>query len=248
MSRSSKGFADFFPTAPSVLQQKRSKASQDRRTHRPSHTGSFQYSQALPAPPTVPEGEPRGGAPVTRHANGELNGAPRTSAQEDNECANGDIIHEVGSASSTSTASSVFSAGPREINMGYPGLQKSTSLTPLTNIDSSPRNGLNLSPKRVAHDQHLSTILPGSPSTPPYADSNNLVLDHELPSKRPHARPGPGEIKGFKAVYDPDLDSALRGKEKKSRPAQYKPFGEEVCLVFLVSTQAQYKEIRAQAD
>ena len=249
MSRSSKGFADFFPTAPSVLQQKRSKASQDRRTHRPSHANPFQHSHPLPTPPAPSEGELEGSVSVTGHTNGDLNGVPRTLTQDDNECSNGDIAHEVGSASSTSTASSVFSAGPREVSMGYPGLQKSTSLTPLTNIDSSPRwNGMHSSPKRLPHDQHLSTIALGSPSTPPLSDSNNLGLDHELPSKRPHPRPGKGEIKGFKAMYDPDLDSALRGKEKKSRLAQYKPFGEEVRLAFLLCIKAQYRVIRAHAN
>ena len=45
------------------------------------------------------------------------------------------------------------------------------------------------------------------------------------------ARPGKGEVKGFKAVYDPDLDKSLKGKEKRSRQVQFSPFGEEVCLI-----------------
>lgn len=45
------------------------------------------------------------------------------------------------------------------------------------------------------------------------------------------ARPGKGEVKGFQAVYDPDLDKTLKGKEKRSRQVQFSPFGEEVCLI-----------------
>ncbi len=235
MSRSSKGFADFFPTAPSVLQQKRSKASQDRRTHRHSSVGHSQYSRSLPAPPVPPNGEPEGAIPVTGLANGEIDTMPQSLTQEDSECVNGDIAHEVGSASSTSTASSIFSAGQRDVHVVYQnGLHKSTSLTPLTNIDSSPRaNGINFSPKRSIHDQHLpppNTLK--SPSSPQLSHSNNRTPSHALSSRRPQARPGKGEIKGFKAVYDPDLDKALRGKEKKSRQAHYQPFGEEVRSAF----------------
>ena len=45
------------------------------------------------------------------------------------------------------------------------------------------------------------------------------------------ARPGKGEVKGHKAVYDPDLDKTLKGKEKRSRQVQFSPFGEEVRLI-----------------
>ena len=46
----------------------------------------------------------------------------------------------------------------------------------------------------------------------------------------PSARPGKGKIKGFKAVYDPDLDKTLKGKEKRSRQVHFSSFGEEVHL------------------
>ena len=231
MSRSSKGFADFFPTAPSVLQQKRFKASQDRKVHRSSSTAHFQHSHPPSAPPAPSKGEHEGSHSVNRLTNGELDTVPQSLTQEDNEYGNSDIAHEVGSASSTSTVSSIFSAGQREVTMGYQsGPHKSTSLTPLTNIDSSPRpNGMNLSPKRFVHVQHFpSTNSLKSPSSPQLSDSNNTGLDPVDPLRRPQARPEKGEIKGFRIIYDPDLDSALRGKERKSRPAQYQPFGEEV--------------------
>ena len=232
MSRSSKGFADFFPTAPSVLQQKRSKASQDRRAHRSSSPGNSKYSHSVHAPATLANGGLGGSVPAAGLANGEVTKMSRSLTREDSECVNGDIVHEVGSASSTSTASSIFSAGQKEANMVHSnGPHKSTSLTPLTNIDSSPRaNGMKSSPKRSLQDQHLlSTTVLKSPPSPQLSDANRLGSSPSLHLRRPLARPGKGEPKGFKAVYDPDLDKTSRAKEKKSRlPVHYQPFGEEV--------------------
>lgn len=231
MSRSSKGFADFFPTAPSVLQQKRFKASQDRRIHRSPSAGFSQASHSVPRVSASSDREANGGIAVAGPSNGEVNTLPPSLMQEESDCVNADIAHEVGSASSASTASSIFSAGQREINMAYQqGPHKSTSLTPLTNIDSSPRaNGIGSPRKRPIYDQHLSsTNPPKSPSSSHVSDSRGSGPDLISPSSRSQARPGIGEIKGFKAIYDPLLDKNLRGSEKKSRQVQYAPFGEEV--------------------
>ncbi len=233
MSRSSKGFADFFPTAPSVLQQKRSKASQDRRTHLSSSGGFSRPSHTLPAPPALSDGVAECNIPANGLPNGGLNKLPPSLTHEESDCINADVSHEVGSASSTSTASSMFSAGHREANMVYQhGPHKSTSLTPLTNIDSSPRaHGMSSPRKRSNYDQHLtSTNPPKSPSSSHMSDSHASIPDNTSLSSGLQARPGKGEIKGFRAKYDPDLDKNLRGKEKKSRQAQYEPFGEEVRL------------------
>lgn len=237
MSRSSKGFADFFPTAPSVLQQKRSKASQDRR--RPQFPSVDQQisSHALSVPLGSSHGESEGGALTSGLSNGDISTKSTSLPPEENEGANGDISHEVGSTSSTSTASSVFSAANREFNMAHhEGPRTSTSLTPLTNIGSSPRaSGVNSPPKRRLHDPHL---LAGGWGRSPSRDCNEEVFTASgsalvLPqiSSAPQARPGKGTVKGFKAVYDPDLDKTLKGKEKRSRQVQYKPFGEDVCLI-----------------
>ncbi|KAL6716319.1 histone methyltransferase set1 [Lecanora helva] len=229
MSRSSKGFADFFPTAPSVLQQKRSKASQDRRAHRSSPSVHTKHAQPTDAPYAPLDGELGEDVPFVGAANGELTTMPRSLTQEDSECVNGDIAHEVGSASSTSTASSIFSAGQRDITMVHQqGIQKSTSLTPLTNVDSSPRqNSTNFSPKRLNQEsQLLSTNPPRSPSSPQLSDSVNPDQEPVQRSRRPQPRPLKGEPKGWKAIYDPDLDKSLRGKEKRGRSAQYQSFGE----------------------
>lgn len=234
MSRSSKGFADFFPTAPSVLQQKRSQASQDRRRHQSPSTGQSCSSSALHAPPARSDGEGEGDT----LANGTPNGHPHTVRDslmhEENDTANSDIAHEVGSTSSTSTTSSIFSAVNRDANMAHhDGPQKSTSLTPLTNTDSSPRaNGNNSPPKRRNNNEHLS--VEQSALSPPGEQLEGASIYRCLDPLRvqlptaPSARPGKGEIKGFKAIYDPDLDKTLKGKEKRSRQVQFSPFGEEV--------------------
>lgn len=235
MSRSSKGFADFFPTAPSVLQQKRSKASQDRRRHPSPSPGQSCPSSAFSAPPAPSDGEGEGDTLANGTPNGHLNTIPNPLTHEENDTANSDIAHEVGSTSSTSTTSSIFSAVNRDPNMAHhDGPHKSTSLTPLTNTDSSPQaNGHSSPPKRRNYDEHLSV---GNSALSPLRDqlegaSIYRGLDPvraQLPTAS-SARPGKGEVKGFKAVYDPDLDKTLKGKEKRSRQVQFSPFGEEVC-------------------
>ena len=237
MSRSSKGFADFFPTAPSVLQQKRFKASQDRRRHQSPSTGQSCPSSALSAPPAPSDGEGDGETLPNGTPNGHFNTMPNSLMREENEIVNSDIAHEVGSTSSTSTTSSIFSAVNRDANMAHhDGPHKSTSLTPLTNTDSSPRaNGNNSPSKRRIYDEHLS--VGNSALSPPRDQLGGASIYRGLDPTRaqlppaPSARPGKGEVKGFKAVYDPDLDKTLKGKEKRSRQVQFSPFGEEVCLI-----------------
>ena len=237
MSRSSKGFADFFPTAPSVLQQKRSKASQDRRRHQSPSVGRSCSSSALAAPPAPLDGEGEGDTLANGTPNGHLNNIPSSLTHEETDISNSDIAHEVGSTSSTSTTSSIFSAVNRDANMAHhDGTHKSTSLTPLTNTDSSPRaNGNNSPPKRRIYDEHLS--VGNSALSPPQDQLEGASVYRALDSARTQlppalsARPDKGEVKGFKAVYDPDLDKTLKGKEKRSRQVQFSPFGEEVCFI-----------------
>lgn len=236
MSRSSKGFADFFPTAPSVLQQKRSKASQDRRRHQSPSAGLSCSSSALPGPPASSDGEVEGDTLANRTLNGHAGTMPNSLTHEENDIANSDIAHEVGSTSSTSTTSSIFSAANRDANMAHQdGPHKSTSLTPLTNTDSSPRANGNISPpKRRIHDEHLSVE---NSALSPRDQLEGASIYQGIDPARAYlppalsARPGKGEIKGFKAIYDPDLDKTLKGKEKRSRQVQFSPFGAEVGLL-----------------
>ncbi len=228
MSRSSKGLEHFFPSAPRTIQQKRSRETRKRspsppdavsQTASPSVVGngsSHRESEATPLPYTTSHGQPK-------KASGPL-------THDYHEPTHGDIAHEVGSASSTSTTSSVFSANQRAAKMPLSnGVLHSTSLTPLTNIDSSPRtNGIHSPPKRPTQDCHFSR--PTSPYGPAKGYSPTDSDSSRTPQPaRPQARPGKGEVKGYRITYDPSLDKTGKSKEKKGREAQFEPFGQDVC-------------------
>ncbi len=233
MSRSSKGFADFFPTAPSVLQQKRSKAAQNRRRPKPESASDPSLTHVPTAPPAPSDGESEGDI-VTGVQNGEARIDPSLTAQEDHDCVQGDLLNEVASASSTSTSSSIFSTGHRTLGMANSNdHHNSTSLTPLTNLDSSPPDNNLTSPKRKRnHEMAVST---GSSRRSPLHEQFRIASQTRTPDytplqKRCQARPGRGEIKGAKIKYDPDHDKKLTSKERKGRVAEYITFGKEVCL------------------
>ena len=235
MSRATKGFADFFPTAPSVLQQKRSRAARDKRKQRspptdhldviPSASGAVE--EAL-----VEDGDSDVG-PTINGTNGYDSMAEPQQLPDDADLAMGDI-HGVGSASSSSTTSSIFSVHRTLGVTHHGGNHQPITLTPLTNTDSSPP-GLNKSPSNSKSDVTLSTDIGPSSRTP---DSHHMAPTPEAltPISSPRlmycqARPGRGEVKGFKVIYDPELDKKLSSKEKKGRKIQYKPFGENVCYI-----------------
>ena len=248
MSRSSKGFADFFPTAPSVLQQKRSKASEDRGRHY-STVNTTSHTSHAPSAARASSGAGEGeGSILTKRRNDGNNKTTTNSIlHEESEYANGDVSHEVGSASSTSTTSSVFSASRKEVNIvNHNGVHNATSLTPLTNIDSSPRtNGMTSPPKRTTQDKRATTRLPPKSPFPELVEESvdsrmeeastpdSIDSERTRPPTGPQARPGRGEVKGYKIVFDPDADKSLKGKEKRNRTAEYKSFGEGVSLHIL---------------
>ena len=237
MSRASKGFADFFPTAPSVLQQKRTKTAQHRKRPKPSaeeesvaheisesthvNTGNADVEH-----PHLPNGIHRGDTTTE----------PSPVNQEETESIQGDLLNGVGSASSSSTTSSVFSNHhPTEvISNGNGGILLAT-LTPLTNTDSSPP-GRNDSPPKRAKQLPLTSINVHNetpPILPAHTDIEQMsaaLTPISSPGSGPsQARPERGEPKGTKAIYDPELDKKLSSKDKKSRKVQYITFGEEVC-------------------
>ena len=231
MSRSSKGFADFFPTAPSVLQQKRSKAAQNRRRPEPESVSASNTTHVPSALPSSSGGEGEGDI-INGVQNGHVRIAPTSAAQEDNDCVQGDLLNEVASASSTSTSSSIFSTGNGALGMAHPnGHHASTSLTPLTNLDSSPPANNRYSPKRK-HNREMTASAGNSRRSPFHEHLHNVSQtrspDYTPLHKKCQARPGRGEIKGAKIKYDPERDKKLTSKERKGRVAEYTPFGKEV--------------------
>ena len=229
MSRSNKNFADFFPTAPSVLQQKRSKPFHSSRdssalNNRDHHTADATLVQSASFIDRTKQANPLTGTKAgSRHA----------SLRDDHDGVQADAVHEVGSASSTSTgAESVFSAQHKaSMAMQANGAQKSTSLTPLTNVDSSPRpNGARSPPKRApVENLYVSGFSPVSPSAESItkeswdtSSNSGRTAQHD----RPQARPGKGEVKGYKIIYDPTFD---KDKKKRSKEPEFGAFGQEVC-------------------
>lgn len=175
--------------------------------------------------------EAEGAALARDTPNGDLKPSSGLMTHEEIESVHNDLVHEVGSTSSTSTTSSLFSTNQNRAKMSHPnGKQNSTSLTPLSNIDSSPRaNGAPSPSKPHFLNSHVSAgVSPKSPF------SHHLMTAHESinpeASCEPlesalEARPGRGETKGYRATYDPALD---KEKKKTFREAQYEPFGKIV--------------------
>lgn len=223
MSRSSKGFADFFPTAPSVVAQKRSKAAQTRKQPRSPGAGEDSVVRASLASHALSESkiEP---VPIVNGISHEPARNPHYSlSTEETDNGAGDLLNGVGSASSTSTSSSVFSNSyhPRS-NAPRNGHGSSTSLTPMTVVDSSPPNNGHGSPERkdVLYLSMSRTTQKPSSQVETTQTVNTLSLGQK------QARPGNGEVKGCRVVHDPDL---VPSKDRKKQKVQYETFGERVC-------------------
>ncbi|KAI9766528.1 MAG: histone methyltransferase set1 [Geoglossum simile] len=242
MSRASAGFADFFPTAPSVLQQKQKQAARQRQRARakpveppvpvPIHPETVAATSAsIQDDPVESPTLVNGG---TNGAGGGGSGEQGTPAQDDNESVQGDILNGVGSASShTSTVSSVFSATNHPATYSTAGgASNAHTLTPLTNTDSSP-------PGRAATPpSQLKTTNPNSiPKYDPTYDCQavdesadpaaSMTPSYTPPPPRPTARAEGKVVKGYKITYDPDLDRTATSKERKKRTPVYQEFGEE---------------------
>ena len=235
MSRSSKGYADFFPTAPSVLQQKRTKTVQHRKRQKSSAIdGSDHALASTDFTDTIRVESHFKEVPPTNSTYGDTAiHEPNPANQEENESTIGDLLNSVGSVSSTSTTSSVFSLH-HQTTGPYPGngVGLNSSLTPLTNTDSSPTGTNKSPPAHITHAGRSNTQRPSASNVPP-TDEMELNTATLTPisspgSLPPQARPGKGETKGEKAVYDPELDKKLTSKEKKGRKVAYQTFGEEV--------------------
>ncbi len=229
-------FAKFFPTAPSVLQQKksRSKVSQEKRQ---VSSEAFAVTPGAASALELTAGSPKrdaggGEEGIAAAVNGDANSAEVNSIiHDESEHAQGDLLNGVGSASSTSTASSVFSATNQPPSIATYGAAHSF-LTPLTTTDSSP-SGKAVSPPPVNKFRATSPpeVMSGRSEVAvelvPTSPTRMARLDAPFPL-RVHARAPGKEIKGSKVVYDPELDKKLSSKERRSRKVQYKEFGLEV--------------------
>ncbi|KAH0543493.1 hypothetical protein FGG08_002161 [Glutinoglossum americanum] len=240
MSRASAGFADFFPTAPSVLQQKKKQAVKQQQRARakpveplapiPIHPETIAAASASIQDELVENSTLVNGSSIGGGSSGEQG----TPAQDDNESVQGDTLNGVGSASShTSTVSSVFSAANHPTTYSTAGGTSNThTLTPLTNTDSSPPGRAATPPPR------LKAASPNSnPKYDPTYDCQAMDEPTDLaasmtplytpPAPRRTARAEGKVVKGYKITYDPDLDKTATSRERKKRMPLYQNFGEE---------------------
>lgn len=215
-------FAQFFPAAP--------RAAKDKAKEREKFK-----SQGLDSPNIRPVADskvslsfPRADDAASSRSGGDIkppavNGvAPST---EDIDTLQGDLLNGVGSASShTSTVSSGFSAPAQQSNMSTLGGPRNvSSLTPLTNIESSPiptASPQHKSGNHTTNSNELSNAI---------AVGTNSTISAQPPAEAPHkptdsrvyARDPNKGVKGIKCTYDPLLDKTA---SKKAKPI-YKEFG-----------------------
>ncbi|KAG9229440.1 hypothetical protein BJ875DRAFT_196446 [Amylocarpus encephaloides] len=222
-------FARFFPSAPKAAKVKAMEREKikSQQIEMPGIRAGIAQSSSTNAPSRADD------TALPLHA-GVENKAPYpnipVSQADDNESIQGDLLYGVGSASSlASTVSSVFSAPAPNSNMATTGSTNNmNSLTPLTNIDSSPN-------RMPSPYQQIS----GGPSGGITGDKTTTLHDLQqaqspLAEQRPttprtFARDPNRSVKGNKCAYDPLLDEKNSSSERKKSKAKpiYKEFGLE---------------------
>ena len=212
--------ADFFPTAPSVIQQRKSSKLPDldkSKLRRPDervedgHLNENSNRHSLNASSTASH-------PFSPSKRDNL--AKVTVVQEETDHYTGDLLNGVGSASSSSTASSVFSAPHANAAMPGAGHVNFTTLTPLTTSDSPP-NGKLISPI-VNSSSHT---MMDSINTTSFLHQGSMTPLHTPPTHRRTARDTGSDVKGTRCTYDPELDKNLNSKDKRKLKAQFQDFG-----------------------
>lgn len=215
-------FADFFPSAPSVIQQRKSSKLLDNNKLRLNHSSErvedAPYSDTpLRASLTSPAiaSATQSSAKVDRSP--KPNNSPLNP--EDTEPFASDLLNGVGSASSSSTASSVFSASLANANMANSNHLAFTTLTPLTTSDSPPNLKL-MSPTTDSVSRPLTNGNHANSNSHP----GSMTPLYTPPTHRPAAPDLNLQIKGSKCTYDPELDKTLPTKDKRRLKAQFADF------------------------
>lgn len=145
-------------------------------------------------------------------------------ANDDADSLIGEAVQAVGSASSHESSSSVFSSSNAQQVSGPATLSHSTSLTPLTNIDSP---------------SYRTSVLPTKATslTPRHAEQPNGVNADGTPTPlsvlpsvtgRPPARDPARRVKGLKCIFDPSLNRRHPSSDTDQKPAKpiaFKDFG-----------------------
>lgn len=197
--------ADFFPAAPAVLQKRRTERKHDDaqpRAHASSQSRNRHDTDARLEQAT----KQRPKDPVTSTVASKM--------QYDVEQYSGDILNGAGSASSESTISSIFS--DRNHTTHATNLA-STTLTPLTNTESSPRAKL-ASP---TFDNNYEAMAADRAYTAP----GNITPSLSPPASKLSARSSDLSVKGAKCTYDPELDKTVSSKDRRKMRPTFEDFG-----------------------
>ncbi|PLB47001.1 histone-lysine N-methyltransferase, H3 lysine-4 specific [Aspergillus steynii IBT 23096] len=199
MSRSSAGFADFFPTAPSVLQQKRSKATRDRPRPQPQYQiHNAQDDQGLLGAAEA--------APRATHNDGSSEAVQDASTGDGNTHSE----HAAGKPTSFLNAGVVSSTHSRATTSSHEA--HPDTLTPLTTADVSPSH------KHSSPHVKVPAGTVGQGSVVSKAEYQKLEATPLQTPPTPKSQScAIGSITGYKLIYDPDTDKRS-SKEKRKKP------------------------------
>lgn len=141
----------------------------------------------------------------------------------------GDLLRGIGSASSlNSTASSVFSHNSHNMANNRKA-SIANGFTPLTtHSESSPPKGNSPHHSKSAAAITSTNGVSATSHMPP----TDLTPIPQTRSTRPQMLPPPGKAKGYKVVWDPELDSKLSREERKRAQPRRREFGTEVRCIF----------------
>lgn len=212
MSRSSAGFADFFPTAPSVLQQKRFKTVQGHpRPKAAKDEKSEEISPRDTQPETVNDSMHNGASDQT--VSGSHDEFTKTPSE----------TLGAGSTSSASNGiSAVNSSLPQDSASKLTELRPNT-LTPLTNVGSSPPGKSSPLPTKATNG------VVGVNQKPRFEEHRSTITPLHTP---PTPQPQTHHVSGCRLIYDPDNDkrtSSSKDRRKKPEYADFTPNGQDEC-------------------
>ena len=214
-------FADFFPNAPSVIQQRKSSKTLDTGKHRAEPSGRSEdhapakYSSSRRLSSHSSSSPTRGQFSTSSRK-------PDAASRRPDEVENstGDLLNGVGSASSTSTASSIFSSNATMTAVPLTNGAHFNTLTPLTTSDGSPR-GKAMTPPTDSTNLNAAA----RNSVHAVSSSSAMTPQHTPTSSRPSARETGLSVKGSKCTYDPELDKSIPSRDKRKLRAAFADFG-----------------------
>lgn len=133
----------------------------------------------------------------------------------------GDTLRGIGSASSlTSTASSVFSSNSHAFAQNRTS-SLANGLTPLTSHSDS-------SPPKIGSPPSSAKTMTVMASTNGTSAVSHMLASQPPQQQRPQMLPPPGKAKGYRVVWDPELDGKLSREERKRATLRKRDFGTEV--------------------